>query len=107
MNLKRIIAVLALAIPNLAVPETYGASYGMVQDVTAENMPNYVAFKLSSMPSYCQPQNGQYFSFGNGNPDTVKAVYAMVMAAVLSGKSVWVLYGNSNQCNALQVHGVY
>jgi hypothetical protein len=70
-------------------------------------MPNYVAFKLSWMPPNCQPPS-RYFAFGQPYPpDTVKAVYAMLMAAVLSGKMVWVTYDNFNQCQVTQVHGVY
>ncbi len=102
-TLKLVAAVLAFVIPSMA---SAGAVYGVVQDVVAETMPNYVAFKLSSMPAGCQPPYA-YFAFSSTNPDTVKAVYAMVMAAVLGGKNVWVAYDDYNQCRVTQVHGVY
>ena len=76
MNLKLIATVLSIAVPGVAFA---GSLSGTVQDVTAETMPGYVAFKLSSMPQYCQPPYN-YLAFW-GDPDTVKAVYAMLMAA--------------------------
>jgi hypothetical protein len=102
MNLKLIATVLSIAVPGVAFA---GSLSGTVQDVTAETMPGYVAFKLSSMPQYCQPPYN-YLAFW-GDPDTVKAVYAMLMAAVVSGKAVWVWYDDSNQCHVTAVHGVY
>ena len=104
MNLKPIVAVLGIAFPGLAFAGSWQAT---VLDVTAETMPNYVAFKLSSQPPGCQPTYNNYMSFASSNPDTVKAVYAMVMAAVLTGKAVWVLYNDSSQCQTYAVHGVY
>jgi hypothetical protein len=103
MKLKLIAAILGIAVPGTAFAGSVSAT---VLDVTAEHMPNYVAFKLSWMPPGCQPPYA-YFAFASSNPDTVKAVYAMIMAAVLSGKSVWVTYDNWNQCVVSQVHGVY
>jgi hypothetical protein len=100
MNLKPIAAALAIAFPGLA---SAGSVAAQVLDVTAENMPNYVAFKLSWMPAECQPPN-YYFAFWSSNPETVKAVYAMLLAAVLSGKSVWVVCSG---CQVSQVHGVF
>jgi len=105
MNLKLIASIIAIAVPSFAFA---GEIPGTVQDVTAENMPGYVTFRLSEMPPACQPPfNYLTFWSETGNPDTVKAVYAMLLAAVLSGKAVWVAYDDSNQCHVTQVHGVY
>jgi hypothetical protein len=103
MNLKLLATILGLSVPGLAFATGVGV-IGTVQDVTAENMPSYVAFSHSGQPWNCQPPYS-YFEFdGNGNPDTVKAVYAMLIAAVVSGKSVWVYYDDSNPCHVTQVH---
>jgi hypothetical protein len=105
MKLKHIVAVLGIAFPGLAFADSWGQY--MVLDVTTENMPSYVTFQLASQPGGCQPSSSHYMTFASSNPDTVKAVYAMLMAAVLTGKAVWVNYVWNNQCQVTAVHGVY
>lgn len=97
------LAALVLGIVFVAAPRTalaYSAP-GPVQDIWTENMPGTVTFVLSyGMPSGC---GSVYFT--SSTPDTVKAVYAMLMASVLAGRNVWVQYYGSS-CQAQMVHGL-
>lgn len=87
--------VIALTISSTALAGDYMAP---VSDVTAEGMPSYVAFQLSSSP--CPG----YFAFKSSDPQKNKAVYVMLLEAAATGGSVWVQYDST--CVATAVHGV-
>lgn len=77
-------------------------SMSVVKDLTSETMPQYVYIQQKEMPSYCQG----YFIFQSANPDTVKAVYAMLLASQLSGRMVNILTDSAAPCVAKAVHGL-
>jgi hypothetical protein len=101
MKLNLIAALLGLALCAPALADTpFSAS---VTDVTAEHMPGSVIFQLSGSP--CPG----YFVFSSPDPQANKAVYGMLLEAVLSAGSVWVQYDavhDDGHCNAREVHGV-
>ena len=100
MKFKLMTAVCCVAAfsPALAAYDTWG----QVQDVTAEGMPNYVWFKIAGMPSGCTG----FFSYASENPESVQAVYAMLLESTLSEGSVWVQYDPNSVCRATAVHGI-
>ncbi len=90
-----IAAILAVAISSSARAAEFIAK---VSDVTAEGMPSYVAFQLSSSP--CPG----YFAYSSSDRQRNKAVYVMLLEAAASSGSVWVQYDSA--CVATAVHGV-
>jgi hypothetical protein len=98
MKLHFIATMLGVAISGSALAQD--SIMATVTDVTAEGMPTYVAFKLSSTPSRCPG----YTAFQSPDPEANKAVYVMLLEAVTSGGSVWVQYDSA--CRASRVNGV-
>jgi hypothetical protein len=94
MKLNLIAAILGVTISGSALA---GTAIAQVTDVTAENMPTWVAFQLSGSPC------GAYLTFQK-DPQTNEAAYGMLLSAIMSGGSVWVEFGSD--CKVSNLHGV-
>lgn len=94
MKLNLIAVLLGLAISAPALADTFSAS---VTDVVAEHVPDYVVFQLSGSP--CPG----YFVYDSPDPQTNRAVYVMLLEAVVNGGSVSVEH---DACFAKSVRGV-
>ena len=96
MKIFYLIALSAIAL--LARPARAATTFGggTVRALEAEFMPGTVAFANTANSTAC-PQNPVYpgtewLWFSSTNVDTNKAVYAAVLAAYLSGKSLWLTW---------------
>jgi hypothetical protein len=96
MKLDLIAVFLGITISGRALAQN--SFMAPVTDVTAETMPQYVAFQLSGNPC------GQYFTFRSSNTQANRAVYVMLLEAAASGGSVWVQFDGA--CVVSAVHGV-
>jgi hypothetical protein len=63
---------------------------GMVTKVDVSYMPATILFTLSSGDSHCAA--GKTLSYSSANSDTVKAVYSLLLAAMLSGRTLGAFY---------------
>lgn len=65
-------------------------STGTVTKIDVSYMPATIVFRLSTGDTYCPA--GKDLSYSAANPDTVKAVYALLLAAQLSGRLLNAMY---------------
>jgi hypothetical protein len=77
----------------LALPLASSADYvvGRIPQVHGMSMPATVSFELSRVAE-SPPTSCVWFNYNASHPDTAKAVFAVVLAAQVSGKKVYVDY---------------
>jgi hypothetical protein len=96
MKLTRILTVLAVALPLLAPSgaraEAIEIGGGVVTRLEATYMPGGFNFSITSgdKDGRCPP--GRWLQYEDGNAEKVKAAYATILAAYLSGRPVYAFY---------------